>query len=60
MTAKTLIEGEGAEVKETDTVYVRYIGVQYSDGKVVDGNYDRRHPDGHLPGRALSRAGLRV
>ena len=25
LTAKTLIEGEGAEVKETDTVYVRYI-----------------------------------
>lgn len=40
LTAKTLIEGEGAEVKETDTVYVRYIGVQYSDGKVVDGNFD--------------------
>lgn len=38
--SKTLIEGEGAEVKETDTVYVRYIGVQYSDGKVVDGNFD--------------------
>lgn len=40
LTAKTLIEGEGAEVKATDTVYVRYIGVQYSDGKVVDGNFD--------------------
>ena len=40
LTAKTLIEGEGPEVKATDTVYVRYIGVQYSDGKVVDGNFD--------------------
>lgn len=40
LVSKTLIEGEGAEVKETDTVYVRYIGVQYSDGKVVDGNFD--------------------
>lgn len=40
LTSKTLIEGEGEEVKATDTVYVRYIGVQYSDGKVVDGNYD--------------------
>lgn len=39
--SKNLIEGEGAEVKATDTVYVRYIGVQYSDGKVVDGNYDK-------------------
>ena len=46
LTAKTLIEGEGAEVKETDTVYVRYIGVQYSDGKVVDGNYDAATPMG--------------
>lgn len=40
LVSKTLIEGEGAEVKETDTVYVRYIGVQYSDGKIVDGNFD--------------------
>lgn len=39
--SKNLIEGEGAEVKATDTVYVRYIGVQYSDGKVFDGNYDK-------------------
>ncbi|WP_314849582.1 FKBP-type peptidyl-prolyl cis-trans isomerase, partial [Rothia mucilaginosa] len=46
LTAKTLIEGEGAEVKETDTVYVRYIGVQYSDSKVVDGNYDAATPMG--------------
>lgn len=41
LVSKNLIEGEGAEVKATDTVYVRYIGVQYSDGKVVDGNYDK-------------------
>ena len=40
LVSKNLVEGEGAEVKETDTVYVRYIGVQYSDGKVFDGNYD--------------------
>lgn len=39
--SKNLIEGEGAEVKATDTVYVRYIGMQYSDGKVVDGNYNK-------------------
>ena len=46
LTAKTLVEGEGPEVKETDTVYVRYIGVQYSDGKVVDGNYAAATPMG--------------
>lgn len=40
LVSKNLIDGEGPEVKETDTVYVRYIGVQYSDGKVVDGNFD--------------------
>ena len=27
-------------------MYVRYIGVQYSDGKVVDGNYDAATPMG--------------
>ena len=41
LVSKTLIEGEGPEVKETDTVYVRYIGAQYSDGKVFDGNYEK-------------------
>ena len=46
LVSKNLIEGEGPEVKETDTVYVRYIGVQYSDGKVVDGNYDAATPMG--------------
>ena len=27
-------------------MYVRYIGVQYSDGKVFDGNYDAPTPTG--------------
>lgn len=40
LVTKTLIEGNGPEVKATDTVYVRYIGAQYSDGKVFDGNFD--------------------
>lgn len=44
LVSKNLIEGEGAEVKATDTVYVRYIGVQYSDGKVFDGNYNSSVP----------------
>ena len=46
LVSKNLIEGEGAEVKETDTVYVRYIGVKYSDGKVFDSNYDAATPTG--------------
>ena len=37
---KVLIEGNGATVKETDTLYVRYIGAQWSDGQVFDGNYN--------------------
>ena len=36
----TLIEGTGPEVKATDTAYVRYIGAQYSDGKVFQSNYN--------------------
>ena len=41
LVSKDLIEGTGPEVKATDTIYVRYLGVQYSDGKVFDGNYDK-------------------
>ena len=41
LVSKNLIEGTGPEVKATDTIYVRYIGAQYSDGKVFDGNYDK-------------------
>lgn len=37
--AEDMIKGEGATVKETDTLYVRYQGVQWSDGKAFDGNY---------------------
>ena len=41
LVSKDLIEGTGPEVKATDTIYVRYLGVQYSDGKVFDGNYEK-------------------
>lgn len=41
LVSKNLIEGTGPEVKATDTIYVRYIGAQYSDGQVFDGNYDK-------------------
>ena len=42
LVAQDLITGTGAEVNENDAVYVRYIGAQWSDGKVFDGNYDKQ------------------
>jgi len=36
LVAQDLITGTGAEVNENDAVYVRYIGAQWSDGKVFD------------------------
>ena len=44
LVSKNLIDGEGPEVKATDLVWIRYIGVQYSDGKVFDGNYNAPLP----------------
>ncbi len=35
-----LITGNGETVNEGDTVYARYIGVTWRDGKVFDQNYD--------------------
>lgn len=35
-----LITGNGETVNEGDTVYARYIGVTWNDGKVFDQNYD--------------------
>lgn len=34
-----LITGSGPVVKETDTVYVNYVGVTWNDGSTFDGNY---------------------
>ena len=39
--AQDLIKGQGAEVKETDTLTVNYVGVNLSDGKVFDSSFDR-------------------
>ncbi len=39
--AQDLIKGQGAEVKETDTLTVNYVGVNLSDGNVFDSSFDR-------------------
>lgn len=40
----TLIEGEGAEVQETDTVRLHYTGVVWSSGKVFDSSWENGSP----------------
>lgn len=50
LVAQDLITGTGAEVNENDAVYVRYIGAQWSDGKVFDGNYDKQVANFQLNG----------
>lgn len=39
-----LIKGSGEKVKDTDTIYVKYQGVRWEDGKAFDGNYDSQQP----------------
>lgn len=40
LVSQDLITGDGEKVKKTDTVYVKYQGVRWEDGKAFDGNYD--------------------
>lgn len=44
LTAQKLIEGEGTEVKGSDTVFVKYSGVKWSDGKQFDSNWTKDEP----------------
>lgn len=39
LTHQPLVKGSGPEVAETDTVHLRYRGVVWDSGKVVDDNY---------------------
>lgn len=45
LTIQPLIAGDGAKVAETDAVYLRYRGVLWDDGKVIDENYDADEPE---------------
>lgn len=38
--SRELITGTGPELKETDMVFVRYIGAQWSEGTVFESNYN--------------------
>lgn len=42
--AQVLIEGDGDEVKSSDTVVANYVGVRWEDGKVFDSSYDKGAP----------------
>lgn len=41
---EVLIEGDGQEVSETDTVVANYVGVRWEDGEVFDSSYDKNAP----------------
>lgn len=41
LVSEYLIEGDGAEVQEGETVAVDYVGVRWEDGEVFDSSYDR-------------------
>lgn len=41
---EVLIEGDGEEVSDTDTVVANYVGVRWEDGKVFDSSYDKNAP----------------
>lgn len=64
-----LIEGDGDEVKPTDTVIANYVGVRWADGKVFDSSYQKGTPvsfplanviEGWKEGLAGKKVGSRV
>lgn len=64
-----LIEGDGDEVQEGQTVAVNYVGVRREDGEVFDSSYERGEPtafpldqviDGWSDGLVGKKAGSRV
>lgn len=60
-----LIEGDGEEVQEGDTVIADYVGARWEDGEVFDSSYDRGAPtvfplDGVIEGWSEGLVGERV
>ena len=41
---QVLVQGDGQEVKATDTVVANYVGVRWEDGKVFDSSYEKGAP----------------
>ncbi|ROZ63733.1 hypothetical protein EDL96_05100 [Kocuria soli] len=69
VTSEYLIEGDGAEVKEGQTVAVNYVGARWEDGEVFDSSYERGQPtafpldgviEGWSEGLVGKKAGSRV
>jgi hypothetical protein len=44
LVSEYLIEGDGEEVAEGDTVIAHYVGVKWSDGETFDSSYDKGAP----------------
>ncbi len=65
MVVQPLIQGEGAEVGEDDTVTVQYSGVTWSDGETFDSSWERGASatfslNGVIPGWKEGLAGQKV
>lgn len=41
---QVLVQGDGEQVKASDTVVANYVGVRWEDGKVFDSSYDKGAP----------------
>ncbi|MUN62681.1 peptidylprolyl isomerase [Kocuria sediminis] len=69
LVSEYLIEGDGEEVAEGDTVIANYVGVKWSDGETFDSSYEKGAPasfpldnviEGWQEGLAGKKAGSRV
>ncbi len=69
LVSEYLIEGDGEEVGEDDTVIAHYVGVTWSDGETFDSSYEKGAPasfpldnviEGWQKGLAGKKAGSRV
>ena len=62
-----IVEGDGAEAKTGDTLNVRYVGVNYSDGREFDSSWETGQPfpvqlgaGGVIPGWEEGLPGMKV
>jgi FKBP-type peptidyl-prolyl cis-trans isomerase len=69
LVSEYLIEGDGEEVAEGDTVVANYVGVKWSDGETFDSSYEKEAPipfeldkviEGWQEGLAGKKVGSRV
>lgn len=50
LVSQDMIKGKGEKVKASDTLYVKYQGVRWEDGKAFDGNFDGTPAELNLQG----------